>query len=79
MNKLSASLVAAGIMLSGMHAIADDMPKEHMNKEQMMKECMSRMAAKKDGSTKDQMQAMCEAEMKKGMEMGKEHHTPPSP
>lgn len=78
MNKLGTSLVAATIMFSGMHAVADDMPKDHMNKEQMMKECMGRMAAKNDGSTKDQMKTMCEAEMQKGKDMGKEHMTPPS-
>jgi hypothetical protein len=32
-----------------------------------MKECMSKMAAKKDGSTHEQMHAACMAEMKNGM------------
>ena len=70
MTKLSASLLATAIMLTGTHAIADDMQKDQ-NQEQMMKDCMSRMAAKGDGSTKDQMHTACMAEMKNGMGMGK--------
>jgi hypothetical protein len=72
MTKLGASLLAAGIMVAGMHAYADDMHKNHPNREQRMKDCMSRMTAKNDGSTKEQMQTACDAEMKKGMGMGKE-------
>lgn len=70
MKHLYTSLFVAGIMLAGMSAFADDMQKDHMGDDkmmkEMMKECMSRMAAKKDGSTHDQMHAACMEEMKNG-------------
>jgi hypothetical protein len=67
-----AMLAVVGTTLLGLSFAsgADDMQKDHMTKEQMMKECMSRMAAKKDGSTNEQIQTACAAEIKKGMGMG---------
>jgi pentapeptide MXKDX repeat protein len=75
MKKLGTSLFAAGIMLAGMHAFADEMAKDHMGNDKMMKECMSKMAAKKDAATHEQMHAACMAEMKNGM--GKDDMTKP--
>jgi hypothetical protein len=79
MTKLGTSVLAVGILLAGMHAVADDMQKDHLSKEQMMKDCTARMVAKKDGSTKEQIQTACEAEVKKGMGMGMGHDNMDTP
>ncbi len=90
MTKLGTSLFAAGLLLAGMQAFADDTQEGTMNKEQMMKDCMARMTAKDDGATKEQIHSACEAEIKKGMDMrkhgmgmgkdhmDKEHMSPPN-
>ncbi len=71
MKKLGASSLAAGLLLVGMSAFADDMPKDQMGHDGMkndkMNECMAKMTAKKDGMTHEQMHAACMAEMKNGM------------
>jgi pentapeptide MXKDX repeat protein len=69
MNRITAGTVMAAMLLIGTQAFADDMAKDHMTQDQMqmMKDCMSRMSAKNDGSTKDQMRAACKTEMKNHM------------
>jgi len=59
-------------------ALADDMLGQHnMKNDKMMNECMAKMAAKKDGSTHEQMHAACMAEMKN--DMGKDNVDKPKP
>lgn len=69
MNRITAGTVMAAMLLIGTQAFADDMSKDHMTPDQMqmMKDCMSRMSAKNDGSTKDQMRAACKTEMQNHM------------
>ena len=67
MKILPSMILASGMLFTGMYAQADDMQKHPMNHDQMMKECMSRMKAKNDGATKDQMHAACLDEMKSAM------------
>ena len=85
MTKFVTSVLSAALLLAGSQAFADDMQKDHMSKDQVMKECMTRMAAKSDGSTKQQMHDACVMEMKNGMhkdgmgkdEMGKDDMNKP--
>jgi len=90
MNKLTAGLLTAALILTGAQAFSGDTQADPMSKDKMMSDCMSRMTAKNDGSTKDQMMAACKAEMKKGMNkdsmskdsmnkdnMSKDSNTPP--
>jgi pentapeptide MXKDX repeat protein len=70
MNKLIAGVLSAGIILSSAQVFADDLKTEQANKdqrEQLMNECMSRMAAKNDGSSKDTMKKACKAELNNSM------------
>lgn len=68
MNQLASSALTVGLMLIGAQAFAGDMQNDHMMKKPMMNDCMSKMAAKNDGSTKEQMTAACKAETKKHMD-----------
>jgi pentapeptide MXKDX repeat protein len=82
MKKLRASALATGLLLVGMSAFADDMPKDQaghdgMKNDKMMSDCMTKMAAKKDGMTHDQMHAACMTEVKNGM--GKDNMDKPKP
>ena len=67
MKKLISAVLTAGIILTGAQAFAADTPPDHMSKDQTMKDCMSRMAAKNDGSTKVAMKKACKAEMNNSM------------
>lgn len=70
MNKLIAGMLTAGIILSSAQAFADEKTAEQTNmdqRDQLMKECMSRMAAKNDGTPKDKMKKACKAELNNSM------------
>ncbi len=70
MNRLIAGVLAAGIILSSAQVFADDLKTEQANQNQrdeLMKDCMSRMAAKNDGSSKDKMKKACHAELNNSM------------
>jgi len=65
MNRSMASAAMAGLMLIGSQAFANDAQSDHsMTGDQTkLKGCMTRMGAKSDGSTQEQMKAACRAEM----------------
>jgi pentapeptide MXKDX repeat protein len=70
MNKLIAGALTAGIILSSTQVFADDWKTEQTNRDQrdqLMKDCMSRMAAKNDGSSKEKMKKACDAELNNSM------------
>ena len=65
MKHLRTSVCAAALIFVGAHAFADDMTNDHMSAhKQMMKDCMTRMQAKNDGATHEQMKSACVAQLK---------------
>jgi pentapeptide MXKDX repeat protein len=79
MNKILAGVLTVGIILSGAQAFAGDtQTNPPPSKDQTMKDCMSRMAEKNDGTTKENMKKACKAEMNNSMNkdaMGKDDNT----
>jgi pentapeptide MXKDX repeat protein len=70
MNRLIAGVVTAGIVLSSAQLFADARTTEQINRDQrdqLIKDCMSRMAAKNDGSSKHAMKKACNAELNNSM------------
>jgi hypothetical protein len=77
MNKLIVGVVTAGMILAGAQVFSGDMQTDKTSKdqkEQLMKDCMTRMAAKNDGSSKEKMKEACKAEM--NTSMSKDDNTP---
>lgn len=65
MKPIRMSIFAAALILVGAQAFADDMTSDHMSAhKQLMKECMTRMQAKNDGSTHEQMRSACVSQLK---------------
>jgi hypothetical protein len=68
MKHLLTSILASGLLLAGAQVFAGDMQDQSASThKQMMKDCMTRMQAKNDGSTHDQMKASCKAHMNDNM------------
>ena len=65
MKYLRTSVFAAALIFVGAQAFADDLTNDQTSAhKQMMKDCMTRMQAKNDGSTHEQMKSACVAQLK---------------